>query len=142
MHLRSSFPDTEPCSEPHDAAWVFSEPAQTLAYTSSRVLIERHPVLLVVRSGDGDWQFLHGPVDEEDHCRILTLGRAVASDPSLQLVADLPKGWRAYRSVPDGLWFREPSDLPLPEPARRRDGPRGWTHWLSSSSLPSPWLWK
>ena len=49
MHLRSSFPDTEPCSEPHDAAWVFSEPAQTLAYTSSRVLIERHPVLLVVR---------------------------------------------------------------------------------------------
>jgi hypothetical protein len=57
-------------------------------------------------------------------------------------VADLPRGWRAYRSLADGLWFREPSDLPLPEPVRRRDPPRGWTHWLAHSSLPSPWLWK
>ncbi|MCO5975743.1 hypothetical protein [Ideonella oryzae] len=142
MTSRSSFPLTESGSEPSDDSWAFCEPAQTLAYTSSRVLGEGHPVLLVVRSRDGDWQFLHGPVDEDDRCRIVTLGRAVARDPSLQLVADLPKGWRAYRSLADGLWFREPSDLPLPEPVRRRDNPRGWAHWLSTSSLPSPWLWK
>lgn len=142
MSFRPPFSPADAAAEHGDVSWLFSEPAQTLAYTSSRVLIEGHPVLLVVRSRDGDWQFLHGPVDEDDHCRIVTLGRAVSRDPSLLLVADLPRGWRAYRSLADGLWFREPSDLPLPEPVRRRDPPRGWTHWLANSSLPSPWLWK
>lgn len=142
MSLSSPFSLTDSGAEHADAPWVFCEPAQTVAYTSSRVLSEGHPVLLVVRSRDGDWQFLHGPVDEDDHCRIVTLGRAVARDPSLQLIADLPKGWRAYRSLADGLWFREPSNLPLPETCQRREGARSWAHWLSSSNLPSPWLWK
>jgi hypothetical protein len=103
MSFRPTSSPADAAAEHGDASWLFSEPVHTLAYTSSRVLIEGHPVLLV---------------------------------------ADLPRGWRAYRSLADGLWFREPSDLPLPEPVRRRDPPRGWTHWLAHSSLPSPWLWK
>lgn len=117
--------------------WAFDDPPHTLAYTSSQVLKNDHPVLLVVHEDDGDWQFLHGVVAANDQCRTIRLGRAVLADPSLSTLADLPCGWRAYRTLADGHWHREPCGSHASAPL-----PRAWRDWLSRSALTEFRLWK
>lgn len=155
LRSRPAMPSATASTSPSPAqaaaeAWAFAEPADTVAFTSSRVTGEGHPVLLVVHGRNGEWQFLHGPVESGDRCRIVCLGSVVERDSSLAALADLPRGWRAYRALPDGNWTREPNDSPLQSPdgalcrpaSRRKRAPLGWTQWFGPSSLPDFWLWK
>jgi hypothetical protein len=86
---------------------VFDEPRNLGVFTTTRVLEENHPILLVCHDGDGDWQFLCGATDAPDQCRLICLNDIVERDPSVNDIADLPLGWRAWRENVDAEWRRE-----------------------------------
>ena len=90
------------------ATWPFSEPVNTAAFTSTQVLQKTSPILLVFHDDDGEWQFLHDEVSEEDECRLICLGCALERDFTLAKLADLPAGWMATRATVEHPWIREP----------------------------------
>ena len=89
-------------------SWPFAEPTNALVYTSSRVLRDGHPILVVFHDHDGDWQFLHGEVGEDDDCKIICLGCAFERDSSVGILNDLPFGWKASRQSVSSTWQCEP----------------------------------
>ncbi len=97
------------------ADWLFDDPPNTAAMTTSFVL-DGSPILRVFHDYDGGWQF-HGLPDEpatEDVARVVSLRAMVELDPSVSQVHDLQLGWRAVRSSIDAPWVRENSN-PFPE---------------------------
>src|SRR2546430_17539395 len=74
----------------------FDEPENVAVFTTSRVLFEGYPVLLVHHADDdGSWSFLCGTTNADEHLRIIGLREAWEMDESIGKVADLPLGWRA-----------------------------------------------
>ncbi len=91
--------------------WPFQESPQVEALASARV-VNGEPILLVTHdAADGGWQFLCGSTDQAVEVRALELGEVVRLDPSLRALADLPVGWRAWRSTVTDPWHREPLGL-------------------------------
>ena len=90
--------------------WPFPDPDDSSAYTSSKVLHDKHPILMVSRDQEGDWQFLHGAVGEDDKCHLICLGCAYGWDRTVGQVADLPLGWQAIRSSVNEPWERLPPE--------------------------------
>ena len=41
---------------------------------------------------------------------VVCLGCAYERNPSIGPLADMPRGWAAWRDSPDGPWTREPKD--------------------------------
>ena len=94
---------------PHEFAdWPFSCSISTAAFTTSRVLEDGFPVLMVSHDEEGDWQFLCGTTNEYKDCRLVCLGCALERDGTLAEIADLPEGWLAFRDYVGGPWDREP----------------------------------
>jgi hypothetical protein len=64
------------------------------------------PILLVAHEmDDGSWQFI-GHEWEADDLVVICLEHAFAKDPSVGLLADLPRGWAAERAHPGAPWTR------------------------------------
>ena len=57
---------------------------------------------------DGAWQFLCGTTNRAEDARVIGLGTALKIDPSLGKLADLPLGWRAWRTSITATWERAP----------------------------------
>lgn len=93
--------------EKTESRWVFDEPRNLGVFTTSRVLDENHPILLVCHDDDGDWQFLCGTTDAPEPGRLICLKDVVKIDPGVNDVADLPTGWRAWRESAGVEWRRE-----------------------------------
>lgn len=93
-----------------DADWPFSEPDNRAVFTTTRVLHEGYPVLLVSHDEDGDWQFLCGTTNDTVHAAVVCLGCAYEQDRSVGLLADMPLGWQARRDAVDSPWERSPSE--------------------------------
>ena len=90
--------------------WPFEDPPNMAVITTVNVLEHGHPVLLVTHDeDDGGWQFLCGKTNDTEDGRVMGLREIVRRDPSLKQLADLPLGWRAWRSSADEPWRREPS---------------------------------
>ena len=87
--------------------WFFDEPRNLGVFTTTQVLYENHPILLVCHDDDGDWQFLCGTTDAPDQCRLVCLKDIVERDSSVNDIADLPFGWRAWRENAGVEWYRE-----------------------------------
>jgi hypothetical protein len=87
--------------------WPFMEPTNTVSFASAK-LLSGLPVLLVYHDHDGDWQFLHGQLEEEDECVIICMGCAFERSPTVGQLAQLPVGWKAYREGEDAPWVTEP----------------------------------
>jgi hypothetical protein len=87
--------------------WVFDGPRNLGVFTTTRILHENYPILLVCHDDDGDWQFLCGTTDAPDHCRLACLIDMVERDPSVNDISDLPLGWRAWRERVGAEWNRE-----------------------------------
>jgi hypothetical protein len=99
--------------EPHEhgfpvGKWPFKEPINTVAFTSVKVAQEGAPVLLVFHDHDGEWQFLHGNVTDEDKCLLTCMGCAFERTPEIAILANLPSGWYAERTSLDANWVCEP----------------------------------
>jgi len=76
------------------------------AYVCNHVFEDTRPILLVVHE-EGDWMFLCGDSDHDlGDCRVVGVGHLVDRDPSLDVCADLPKGFEAERSAVGELWLR------------------------------------
>ena len=89
------------------ADWPFEDPRNTVALSLARVTPGGGPVLLVVRDADdGGFQFLDGGDCTNEQARVVGLGRMVDADPTLRDLADLPPGWRAWRTGVGGRWTR------------------------------------
>ena len=110
----------------HDSvAWPFTDPTDTGAYTTLRVLNEDYPILLVTHDEDGAWQVLCGTTNDSDDGRLACLGCLFLRDPSIGELADLPLGWRASRESAGFPWHREAS-------ARSRD-PEVWDQFVETA---------
>lgn len=88
--------------------WPFFGPTNTAVFTTTRVIRDSYPILLVFHDHDGDWQFLCGTTNETSDCLIVCFGCTYQRDKSLGLLADLPVGWQAWRGSVDEPWKRIP----------------------------------
>ena len=90
--------------------WLFPDPPNTTSITTVHVLERRLPIMLVAHDADeGGWQFLCGTTNDPSDGRVIGLDCAVDIDPTVEALADLPIGWRAWRTDPKGPWQRAPS---------------------------------
>ena len=92
----------------HGSGGRFPGPDDQKAYTCTHVLEGGQPILRVSHDDDdGAWQFVCGGLHEgAAEGRIVCLSCILARDPSLQELADLPRGWGADREAVDASWER------------------------------------
>jgi hypothetical protein len=91
--------------------WPFQSSRHAEAIASARVMAGDAILLVTHDMADGGWQFLCGSTDKAIETRAVELGTVVEKDPSLRELADLPVGWRAWRSSPREPWHRGPLGL-------------------------------
>jgi hypothetical protein len=92
--------------------WPFSDPEDVLVFTG-RDIVDREKWIHYVSHDeeDGAWQFLSedGVPENEEDARLVLLRNIVGLDPSLLELADLPKGWIAWRNTKESAWKRRSS---------------------------------
>ena len=89
--------------------WPFTDPPNFTAFSTRQVMERGHPILLVSHEqDDGAWQFIGADWSEEDLV-VICLEHAVAIDPTVRELADLPLGWTAVRKSPGDPWDRHSS---------------------------------
>ena len=89
-------------------SWPFDQPPNAAAITTRQVIDDRQPILVVQHySDDHSWAFLCSTSDDEFEGRVISMAEALAIDPSLRSIADLPSGWIAWREETGGPWQRE-----------------------------------
>jgi hypothetical protein len=92
-----------------EECWDFDQVRNVLAITSVDVIQSQAPVLLVIHyADDHSWAFLSGLISGTENLRVVCMESAVACDPTLHEVADLPPGWVAMRSAVGAAWERHP----------------------------------
>jgi hypothetical protein len=90
------------------AAWPFEDPPNVAVLTTSDVVRDGDPILLVTRDAqEGDWQFLAAPGASMERAMLVALSEIVELDATVTVLADLPQGWRASRAGPGSPWIRE-----------------------------------
>jgi hypothetical protein len=89
-----------------EAEWPF-EDSQNLGVLTTIKVLEGAPVLLVTHDHDGDWQILCGTTNDSEDARIACFGCAFERNRDIAVLADLPRGWRAWRETPSSPWIRE-----------------------------------
>jgi hypothetical protein len=90
--------------------WPFSDPTNVVAISTRQVVREGYPVLRVSHDFDGDWQVLCGTTTDVKDALVVCLGCAYQRNPSIGALADMPRGWTAWRDSPDDPWKREPKE--------------------------------
>jgi hypothetical protein len=94
--------------------WSFAEPGTTGVYSTRQVLDEGALLGIVAHDPDGDWQFLHEEADDapevrdEDDLVFVPLQEVADRFPEVHELADLPRGWYAWRAERGEAWAREP----------------------------------
>ena len=91
-----------------EKSWPFHEGRNRATFTTRPVTQDAHPILIVTRDLDGDWQFLCGTTNRPKDGQIVSLGSMLDRDPTIAAVADLQPGWRAFRDHSAAAWRREP----------------------------------
>jgi hypothetical protein len=86
--------------------WPFEEPANLGVFTTRQLFNEGYALRLVTHDADGDWQFLCGTTSDPADGMVVCLEHVVARFPEVHELADLPRGWRAWRE--EAGWSREP----------------------------------
>ena len=90
--------------------WPFDEPENVTAITTRQVIEDGLPILCVVHYAHNHlWAFTCGTTSATEDGRVISMGAALAIDPTLRSVADLPTGYCAYREAVGAPWAREPS---------------------------------
>jgi hypothetical protein len=89
-----------------ESEWPFNEPINTGTYCTGRVAKQGFSILHVSHDEDGDWQFLDGTTQEAEECTLLCFGCIFERDRTIGSLADLPRGWMAWRDSPDHKWER------------------------------------
>jgi hypothetical protein len=88
--------------------WPFDQGPNVAAITVRRVL-KGDPILFVAHDvDDHGWQFLDGREPDVREGRGICMADAVALEPGVLELADLPPGWIAWRQDRHSAWIREP----------------------------------
>lgn len=103
--------------------WPFPDPISTAAFCTDKVAREDFDVLQVAHDVNGDWQFLDGTTDEPGECVMLCLGCIFEKHPDMAAIADLPRGWGAYREAAGAEWERWELEPEEDEDDDEEDGP-------------------
>ena len=86
--------------------WAFPDPRNFTSYSTRGVMERGEPILVVAHEpDDGAWQFIGYEYDPNDLV-VVCLEHAVEIDPSVNQLADLPRGWGAERVEPGASWRR------------------------------------
>lgn len=94
---------------PSDLVWFFEENPSLAVITTWHVAVLGEWIAYVTHdSEDGFWEFhsQSGFGDERDAV-LISLAEIVNTDSTLMQLADLPRGWHAWRDAPGALWQRE-----------------------------------
>lgn len=89
-----------------EGPWPFPDPPDTLAFSTKRIVFDRHPVLHVVHNSDGAWQFLDGQDVAQEDVALVHMAHVVGAHEGVVDVADLPRGWEASRESALAPWTR------------------------------------
>jgi NifB/MoaA-like Fe-S oxidoreductase len=91
-------------------SWRFSDMPSLAVITVKSVLSRQCWIATVSHDADdGGWQFLSGEQLSLDDAAVVSLQQIVEMDRSVEELADLPEGWRAWRVSPTVPWRREES---------------------------------
>ena len=88
--------------------WPFLDPPNTAVFTTVRILDGEDWVHYVTHDQeDGAWQFhpYSGPTKEPE-AAVVGLGHMLRIEPRIEELADLPRGWCAWRESKSGPWTR------------------------------------
>ncbi len=89
--------------------WPFVSSPNLGVITLQQIVQDNAPVLHVCHDADdGAWQFVGLDVPAIGETTVVRLEKIVTIDPSLTELADLPRGWHAWRRLPTDPWVREP----------------------------------
>lgn len=85
--------------------WPFPCDPNTRVFVSRCVVEDRAAIVRAYHELDGDWQFI-GPVDDpnEDGVKVSCFHCTVERDGTLRALAELPKGWMAWREKISDDW--------------------------------------
>ena len=88
--------------------WPFSDDPPNVAVITTRGIMDGTDwiALVSIDEDDGDWQFIGSEGPQEDQAMVVALRSVFQRDKSIGELADLPLGWRAWRSSPDAPWQR------------------------------------
>jgi hypothetical protein len=89
-------------------SWDFPVAPDTTGFTTKRIAFDGLPVLYVVHGPDGEWQFLDRLVVREEDAALVHLAHVVGANPGVEALADLPRGWEAFRETESDAWTRRP----------------------------------
>lgn len=96
--------------------WPFDQPRNCAVITLRQIADGSEPILRVTHDKDDHgWQFLGRGGAREEDASVVALSGIVALDASVLGVADIPPGWRAWRTSPEDNWMREPDPNQLNE---------------------------
>lgn len=93
-----------------EAHWPFEDPPNVAVITTPAVIEEGRAVLAVWHDEDGNWIFQSDETEYE--AKIISLAYMLKLQPDLVQLADLPRGWAAWRQSPKRPWIRQ-DDRPL-----------------------------
>jgi len=97
-------------SAPHESIWLFDQPPNAVAFTTTHVFKEGKAITHVTHDEDDHgWQFHYGGEMSANDAMVVAMKEIVAFDPTVQEVADLPPGWTATRAFRGAEWTREQS---------------------------------
>lgn len=89
------------------ATWPFDQAPSAAAITTHPVLEGKEEIHVVVHySDDHSWAFLCGTTDDQADGRVVRMADIVALDETVNSIADLPPGWKAWRPSRGGAWER------------------------------------
>lgn len=91
--------------------WNFVDPPNVAVFTTRKIMLGVDSITSVFHEADdGSWQFVSGEPWSTECAAILALSEIVDIDPSVVELADLPLGWRAWRTAKSDVWQRAKSD--------------------------------
>jgi hypothetical protein len=87
--------------------WPFDQAPNVAAITTRQVIEDGYPILRVVHyEDDHSSAFTCGTTNDTADGRVVGMKTALALDPTIAEIADLPPGWGAWREHVDGEWRR------------------------------------
>ena len=79
--------------------------------TQRQVLLRKVPILLVVHDNEDDWMFLATGAMSLDPVVEIPVASILEVDSTVNVLADLPRGWKAQRGGTDSSWHRSRIDF-------------------------------
>ena len=88
--------------------WPFDQSPNCASITLKKVINKTAPILHVVHDlEDHGWQFLGLEQPKEEDAAVVGMETILKIDPSVEEVAHIPPGWRAWRKSKETAWIIE-----------------------------------